>query len=117
MTHFDERMELVDREEVLDPVAQVPGDVTGVVPECLGYLKRLPAVMLVLQFSRQEVPVIESSEGLDAGCQAFRGPSRLWESSPFLFGLPVPDGKIRGQEMEKRYAFTPMAFINFKSSL
>ncbi len=63
--HVHERVKLVEREEVLDAVAQLLGHVTGVVREGLGGVARLPALVLVLQRLRQ-VPVVERGERRDA---------------------------------------------------
>jgi hypothetical protein len=57
-------VELVDGEEVPDPVAQLLGDVAGVVGEPQRDFARLPPP-LVLEHLRQ-VPVIERGERLDA---------------------------------------------------
>ena len=46
MAQVHERAELVDREEVPHAVAELLGDVAGVVPECLGRVARLPAAAL-----------------------------------------------------------------------
>src|SRR5262245_59204168 len=63
---FDERPELVDREEARDAIAEVLGDVSGVVCERLGRVLRLPAAVLILEGLRQ-IPVVQRDEGLDAG--------------------------------------------------
>src|SRR5262245_3382009 len=65
---FDERGELVDREVVLDPVAELLGDVPGVVAERFRRLLRAPPAVLVLERLRQ-VPVVERRVRLDAGRQ------------------------------------------------
>ena len=67
---FDEGGELVDREVVLDPVAELLRDVAGVVGEGAGGVLGLPAAVLDLQGLR-EVPVAQRREGLDAGCEQF----------------------------------------------
>src|SRR4030095_11255632 len=63
MAKFHEREKLVDCEEVADAVAQLPGHVAGVIPECLDCLARLPPA-LVLERLRQ-VPVVERGERCD----------------------------------------------------
>src|SRR5262245_6653171 len=61
---FYERPELVDREEARDAIAELLGDVSGVVCERLGGVLRLPTAVLVLERLRQ-IPVIQRDEGLD----------------------------------------------------
>src|SRR5215510_57060 len=66
VTALDERAELVNREEVLDAIAKLPGHVAGVVGKGLRGVLRLPPAVLVLERLR-EIPVIERRERLDAG--------------------------------------------------
>src|SRR5262245_46122255 len=63
---LDERPELVDREEARDAIAEVLGDVSGVVRERLRRVLGLPTAVLVLKRLGQ-IPVIQRDEGLDAG--------------------------------------------------
>src|SRR5262245_16508125 len=63
---FDEGPELVDREKARDAIAEVLGDVSGVVCERLGGVLRLPAAVLILERLR-EIPVVQRHERLDAG--------------------------------------------------
>src|SRR3979411_722972 len=57
--------ELVDREEVLRPVAERPGHIAGIIRKRFGGVARLPPA-LVLKRLRQ-VPVVECRKGFDAG--------------------------------------------------
>src|SRR5262249_28970432 len=63
MAQFHERRTLVEREEVSRPVAELFGDVTGIVRECLGGVADFPPAA-ILQRLRQ-VPVIERWERRD----------------------------------------------------
>ena len=109
-----ERGELVDREEVLDAVAELLGHVPGEVGERLGgsFDCQPPCVLERLR----QVPVVERHEGLDAGGEQLVDEAAV-EVEPFGFGGPVPSGKIRGQAIENRYAVAPMDFISATSSL
>jgi hypothetical protein len=60
--------EFVDGEVVLDAVAELLGEVAGVVGERLGCLDRPPAAVAVLEGLGQ-VPVVQGGEGLDPGLQ------------------------------------------------
>src|SRR5262249_54463801 len=64
MAQFDERRALVEREEVPRPVAELFGNVAGIVRECLGGVAGFPAAA-ILQRLRQ-VPVIKRRERRDA---------------------------------------------------
>src|SRR6266403_5910094 len=64
MAQFHERRALVEREEVPRPVAELFGDVAGIVRECLGGVAGFPPAA-ILQRLRQ-VPVIERRKGRDA---------------------------------------------------
>src|SRR6266478_4616357 len=64
MAQFHERRALVEREEVPRPVAELSGDVTGIVGECLGGVAPFPPAA-ILQRLRQ-VPMIERRERRDA---------------------------------------------------
>ena len=70
IAQFEERTELVDREDVLDAIGQSLRDVSGIVAERLGRVARLPAAAVVLQHLRQ-IPVIERGERLDAVGEQF----------------------------------------------
>src|SRR5882757_143625 len=65
VAYIHEGEELVDREEVLSPVAERPGHIAGIIRKRFGGVARLPPA-LVLKRLRQ-VPVIESRKGFDAG--------------------------------------------------
>src|SRR5690606_35402387 len=65
MSHIDEVLELVEREEMAHAVAEVLRDIAGVVAEGFRRVARLPAAFL-LQRLRQ-IPMIKRGEGLDAG--------------------------------------------------
>ena len=60
MAQFHERRALVEREEVPRPVAELFGDVAGIVRECVGGVAGFPPAA-ILQRLRQ-VPVIERRE-------------------------------------------------------
>jgi len=64
VTQFDERGQLVDREEILDPVAEFLTDVTGIIRKGFRSVARFPSADAVLERLRQ-VPVIERRERLD----------------------------------------------------
>src|SRR5215470_1161253 len=63
MAQFHECRALVEREEVPRPVAELFGDVPGIVRECLGGVAAFPPTA-ILQRLRQ-VPVIERRERRD----------------------------------------------------
>src|SRR5262249_62250828 len=63
MAQFHERRAFVEREKVPRPVAELFGDVTGIVRECLGGVAPFPPAA-ILQRLRQ-VPVIERWERRD----------------------------------------------------
>src|SRR3981189_3796047 len=65
MAYIHEGEELVDREEALDPVAELPRHAAGIVRKRLGGIAGLPSA-LVLQRLRQ-VPVVECRKRFDAG--------------------------------------------------
>jgi hypothetical protein len=65
---FHEGGELVDGEEVAHPVAELLGDIAGVVGERLGGVLGLPAAPAVLEGLGQ-VPVVQGGKGLDPGAQ------------------------------------------------
>lgn len=67
---FRHLLELVDGEEVADPVAEGLRNDAGVLAERLRGLGGLPASVSVLQGLRQ-IPVVERCEGLDVGCLQF----------------------------------------------
>src|SRR5258708_25519449 len=67
VAYIHEGEELVDREEVLSPVAERPGHIAGIIRKRFGGVARLPPA-LVLKRLRQ-APVIESRKGFDAGFQ------------------------------------------------
>src|SRR4029450_10968233 len=69
---FDKGAELVDREVVLHPVAELVGDVPAVIAEPLRRVFGPPAAVLVLQRLR-EIPVIERDERLDLPCAQLVG--------------------------------------------
>ena len=81
-----ERGELVDREEVLDPIAELLGDVPGVVGERLRRLLRLPAAVLVLECLGQ-IPVVQRRERLDARGEQLVDEAAV-EVDAFRVGLP-----------------------------
>lgn len=64
MPPLHEGCELVDGKEMPNPVAQMLGDITRVVGECLGCVAGLPAVPAILQRLRQ-IPMIERCERYD----------------------------------------------------
>src|SRR5262245_17590575 len=66
MAHVCELLEFVDGEEIPDAIAEILGDVSGILAKGFCGIPGLPA-SLVLQRLRQ-VPVVERREGLD-----FRG--------------------------------------------
>jgi hypothetical protein len=47
MAQFDERRALIEREEVPRPIAELFGDVAGIVRECLGGVARFPAAAIL----------------------------------------------------------------------
>ena len=65
IAQFEERTELVDREDVLDAIGQSLRNESCIVSERLGRVARLPAAAVVLQHLRQ-IPVIQRGKGLDA---------------------------------------------------
>src|SRR5216684_588333 len=65
MPDIHEREELVDREEALDPVAELPRDIAGIIGKRFGGVAGLPSA-LVLERLRQ-VPVVEGRKRFDAG--------------------------------------------------
>ena len=67
MAYIHEGEELVDREEALDPVAELPRHIAAIVRKRFGGVARLPSA-LVLQRLRQ-VPVVESRKRFDAGLE------------------------------------------------
>src|SRR5665811_1844261 len=69
VAHVHEILQLVQRDEMFDPVAEPLGDQAGIVRKSLGSVARLPAA-LVLKRLRQ-VPVIERDKGLDPGFEQF----------------------------------------------
>ena len=71
--------------------------------------------MAIVQRLRQ-VPVIQRRERLDPGRQKLVDETVV-KSTPFGFGWPVPSGKIRGHEIENRYAVAPNDLISATSSL
>src|SRR4051812_1099555 len=70
VTEFDESPELVDREEVLDPIRETLRHVARVIGKGFGGLARLPPADPVMERLRQ-VPVVEGGEGLDAVLEQF----------------------------------------------
>src|SRR5215831_13457329 len=64
MTQFDERRALIEREEVPRPVAELLGDVTRIVPECIGCVAGFPPAAILHRL--RQVPVIERRERRDA---------------------------------------------------
>jgi hypothetical protein len=70
VAHVHERVELVDREEVADPVAQHASDVAGVVGERPHRVHRLPPAVAVLKSLRQ-IPVVQRGERLDPSLEQF----------------------------------------------
>src|SRR5262249_56525395 len=98
---FDERPELVDREVVLDTVAQLLGHVAGVVGERLCRLGRLPAAVPLLERLRQ-IPVVQRCERLDPG-----GEQLVDEAGVESDALPgSPSRAVRG-ESTPRHPETP----------
>src|SRR5262245_13292532 len=63
---FDEGTKLVDREEVLQAIAEFLGHETRVIGKRLRGVLRLPASVLVVE-RLGEIPVIQRSERLDPG--------------------------------------------------
>src|SRR5262245_23090027 len=64
MAQFDERRAFIQREEVPRPVAELFGDVAGIVRECLGGVAGLPTAAILERL--RQVPVIECRERGDA---------------------------------------------------
>ena len=114
IAEFDERPALVEREEVPCPVTEFFGNEAGVVRECFGGVTVFPSAA-ILQRLRQ-VPVVKRRERRNAvGEQLVDQPVIVLE--PLCVGAPVPCGKMRGQEIENRYARAPSVFIDCTSSL
>jgi hypothetical protein len=109
-----ERGELVDREVVLHPVAELFGNETRVVGERLRRFGRLPTAVLVLQRLRK-IPVVQRHERLDAGGEELVD-EPVVEVETLRVRLPGAFGKIRGQATENRYASAPIDFISATSS-
>src|SRR5260370_31083720 len=65
MPDIHEREELVDREETLDPVAELPRNIAGIIGKRFGGVAGLPSA-LVLERLRQ-VPAVERRKRFDAG--------------------------------------------------
>ncbi len=83
-------LRLVQRDPVLDPVAERVGDDSGVVREALGRVPHCPAA-LVLDFLRQ-IPVVERCGARDALAGEFvEQPLVIVEA--FLVGLPAAAGQ------------------------
>lgn len=60
--------------------------------------------------------MVKRGERLDAGSPELINQVAV-KIDAFEIGEPLPCGKMRGHEIEKRYAFTPMSFITRTSSL
>jgi hypothetical protein len=114
MTHIDEGMELVDREEVLDPVAELFCHVTGVLCEGADCVHRLPGIVLVLQCLRQ-IPVVERRKRLDAGREKLVDQAVV-EVQTLGVRFAGALGEDPGQAIENRYAVAPIDFISATSS-
>ena len=72
VAQFDNRIDLVDREKVFDPVAQPGADIAGVIGKGFCGVGGFPAADVVLQRLRQ-IPVVERREWLDIVGEQFVG--------------------------------------------
>ena len=90
MAHVHERAELVDREEVPDPVAQLFGDVPRIVCKGLCRVAGLPPAPVLKRL--WQVPVEEVDEWLDARTEQGIDEA-LVEVEASLVGYPCPVGQ------------------------
>ena len=67
VAEIDEGLDLVHGHEVLDAIGELAGGIAGVVGEGVGGIAALPAALVLELLGK--IPVVESTEGLDAGCE------------------------------------------------